>query len=83
MKRMRQRLVRSGGSSWLGRTMWVVWPDEDGDRQTKMGTNPDTFRVLYMCNGKSRAEQKEQVLNAENIWAWESWGDEVEHIHVG
>ena len=48
MKRIRQRLVRSGGSGWMDRTdrtMWVVqsdemgmarrrwgWPDEDGDK---------------------------------------------------
>ena len=36
-----------------------------------------------MCNRKSRAEQKEQVLNAENIWVRESRGDEAECIHVG
>ena len=44
MKKIRQRLVRSGGSSgssWTDQTMWVVQSDEDGDGQTKMGTNPD------------------------------------------
>ena len=38
MKRIRQRLVRSGGSGQTDQTMWVVWSDEDGDGQTKMGT---------------------------------------------
>ena len=37
MKRIRQRLVRSGGSGQTDQTMWVVWSDEDGDGQTKMG----------------------------------------------
>ena len=41
MKRIRQRPVRSGGSDWTDRTMWVVWSDEDGDGRMKMGTNPD------------------------------------------
>ena len=41
MKRIRQRPVRSGGSSRTDRTMWVVQSDEDGDGRTKMGTNPD------------------------------------------
>ena len=44
MKRIRQRLVRSGGSGGSGRTdqtMWVVRSDEDGDSRTKMGMNPD------------------------------------------
>ena len=41
MKRIRQRPVRSGGSGWMDWTMWVVRPDEDGDSQMKMGTNPD------------------------------------------
>ena len=41
MKRIRWRPVRSGGSGWTDRTMWVVRSDEDGDGRTKMGTNPD------------------------------------------
>ena len=45
--------------------------------------NIHAFRVLYMRNGRTRAEQKEQPSNAENIRVWESWGDEVECIHVG
>ena len=39
---MRQRPVRSGGSGWLDRMMWVVRSDEGGDGRTKMGTNPDS-----------------------------------------
>ena len=39
---MRQRPVRSGGSSRTDRTMWVVRSDEGGDGRTKMGTNPDS-----------------------------------------
>ena len=39
--------------------------------------------LIYMCDRKSRAEQKEQALNAKNIWVQESWGDKVECIHVG
>ena len=38
MKRIRQRLVRSGGSGRTDWTMWVVWPDEEGDGRMKMGT---------------------------------------------
>ena len=38
---MRQRPVRSGGSSPPDQMMWVVRSDEGGDGQTKMGTNPD------------------------------------------
>ena len=38
---MRQRLVRSSGSSQLDRMMWVVRSDEGGDGRTKMGMNPD------------------------------------------
>ena len=44
MKRIRQRPVRSSGSSGSGqmdRMMWVVWLDEGGDGRTKMGMNPD------------------------------------------
>ena len=39
---MRQRPVRSGGSSQPDQMMWVVRSDEGGDGRTKMGTNPDT-----------------------------------------
>ena len=45
MKRIRQRLVRSGGSGRMDRMMWVVRSDEDGDGRTKMGTNPDKIPV--------------------------------------
>ena len=38
---MRQRPVRSGGSGWPDRMMWVVRSDEGGDGRTKMGMNPD------------------------------------------
>ena len=41
MKRIRQRPVRSGGSSQTDRTMWVVRLDKDGDGWMKMGMNPD------------------------------------------
>ena len=37
MKRIRQRPVRSGGSSGTDQMMWVVRSDEDRDGQTKMG----------------------------------------------
>ena len=36
-KRIRQRLVRSSGSSQTDRMMWVVQLDEDGDGRMKMG----------------------------------------------
>ena len=38
MKRIRQRLVRSGGSGQTDQTMWVVQSDEDEDGRMKMGT---------------------------------------------
>ena len=44
---MRQRPVRSGGSSRTDWMMWVVRSDEGGDGRTKMGMNPDRYKLRY------------------------------------
>ena len=48
-KRIRHRLVRSGRSGQTDGMMWMVQPDEDGDSQMKMGTNPD-ITPLQRCS---------------------------------
>ena len=78
---MRQRPVRSGGSSRTDRTMWVVRLDEDGDSRTKMGMNPDSSCHM----GKESTQGLQECMTAVDcgwVASWQFHGLCMHSVHV-